>query len=81
MEDGDPIELDDVRVVDVTGTSHSDNKRRNKKKKKTCKLSLRDTTLLMFLGLLTLYGLFLFVCVLMVMVMLTCVLYVCFDVF
>jgi len=47
------LEMDEVDVVDVTGKIYKDKKKN--KKKNTCHLSLRDTTLLIFLGLLVLY--------------------------
>jgi len=57
MSEPEPeVELEEAEVVDVTGTEHNDEgRRRGKKKRCGCSPSLRDTTLLIFLGLLVIY--------------------------
>ena len=50
------VELDEVEVVDVTGKTYADRNKQNQKKGR-CHLTLRDTTLIIFFGLLLLYGL------------------------
>ena len=55
------VELEDVDVVEVTGVEHVDDGSRHvMKKSHGCSPSLRDATLLIFLGLLVIYGLWSF---------------------
>jgi len=54
MSNGD-IELDDLEIVEVSGKAYNDTKKNDSRKKGRCHLSLRNTTLLIFFGLLVLY--------------------------
>jgi len=54
--DNSDIELDDIDVVEVTGSAHHDAVRKRPKRKGCgCRPSLRDATLLIFLALLLIY--------------------------